>query len=694
MKRFCILFSLVFLGFVAGTRAQLPTVSNGELDLRGFNIVGNGLLKLNGNWQFYEGALIKTYPATLPAGSTFIKVPDSWNKHASLGRIKDGKGYGSYRLLLQKNNSDKFALMIRDISSCYKLWINNELVEEAGRVDTAAERCLPRYKKASVLLNSDTNFYEIVFEVANFNQHNGGIRTHINLLRKVQINLQHERESLRTYFCLGIIFIIGLYQLGLFLMNKKDLPGLNFGLFCLVMFIFLSFRTRLVYYFIEDFDWELGNKIEYLTEYIALPLFYIFFYRSFPNQFKRIYKVFAIVTTLLLAAFVLATKTLVFSYSLDLFYFILHFYVLIVSIGMFNALRKKEMGARILCMGFVVFSIALVNDVLHVENLINTDNYITYGVVGFILCQAYYLAFISARDKKQIVNLSVNLNELNKSLSRFVPSDFMRLLNKSSITEVSLGNNAEREMTIMFSDIRAFTSISEQLSPSEAFAFINEYLKKMAPIIRKHGGFIDKYLGDGIMALFPNNPNDAILAAKAMLYALEEFNSWNEKNNKPQIAIGIGLHTGLCILGTVGEPMRMDTTVISDAVNLAARIESLTKFYKTPIIISQETYKNTSAEIKSYMRFIGEAQVKGKSISTKLYKVFFDHQYNIELLNDFDTAISLFYNQQFGEAAIIFEALKSSNLYDGVLQMYLDHSLEYSVNGPPKGWKTFEVFEY
>lgn len=694
MKHLTIIFLLIISCVHKNFSVAIPLVTKGELNLQGFNTGSKGMVKLNGEWEFYEGKLIKTYPGKSLPECIYVRVPDSWNNYAGSGKIKNGQGYGSFRMLLQKDKNENFALMLKDISSCYKLWINNELMDQVGIVDTIASLSVPVYEKVTRALNGDTGIYEIVIEVANFNQHKGGIKTHINLIKTSQVKLQHERESLRTYFCLGIIFIIGLYHIGLFLLNKNDLPGLNFGLFCFDIFIFLSFRARLVNYFIKDFDWELGNKIEYISLYLSLPLFYIFFYRSFPQQFKRFFKITAITISLVFIGITLLTKTLEFSHTLEIFHYVLILYILVVSSGLVKALVKKASGSRIIFAGFLIFAIALINDILHVQNRINTDNFIIYGVVSFIVCQAFFLAFKSAVDNRKIVNLSVSLNDLNKSLSRFVPTDFMRLLDKKSITEVSLGNNAEREMTIMFSDIRAFTAISEKLSPSESFAFINEYLKKIAPIIRKHGGFIDKYMGDGIMALFPNHADDAILAAKSMMLALDEFNADNEKTNKPTISIGIGMHTGMCILGTVGEPMRMDTTVIADAVNLASRIESLTKFYKTPIIISEETFNQTGSEQLSHIRYIGTAQVKGKSINTKLYKVFFDHQYNTGLLDEFDKAITLFYNQKFAEASGIFEKLMATNLSDGVLELYLSQSKTYAQNGPPPGWKTFEVFEY
>lgn len=338
--------------------------------------------------------------------------------------------------------------------------------------------------------------------------------------------------------------------------------------------------------------------------------------------------------------------------------------------------------------------ISLINDILHVQNFIDTGNYIMFGVLGFIICQAYFLAYRSGLDKKAIEKLSVNLNVLNRSLERFVPADFMLLLKRKDITQIQLGQSIEKEMTIMFSDIRAFTTISEKLSAESSFAFINEYLQIMGPIIRKHHGFIDKYMGDGIMALFPDRPNDAVNCSREMMAALHQFNEANRLQNKPVIEIGIGLHTGTCILGTVGEPMRMDTTVISDAVNLAARIESLTKHYGTPVIISSETYKRCDPESRQLARYIGTAQVKGKSISTDLYKVFFKDELNENHLTEFEEAISAFYKQDYATARNLLNNLKGTAADDGVLQLYLQRSIKFEKEGPPADWKTFEVFEY
>ena len=172
---------------------------------------------------------------------------------------------------------------------------------------------------------------------------------------------------------------------------------------------------------------------------------------------------------------------------------------------------------------------------------------------------------------------------------RFVPSDLLKILGREDIITVRLGDQVQREMTILFLDIRAFTRLSETLSPKENFDFLNRYFKSINPIVKEHFGFIDKYIGDAVMALFPERPEDALNAAIALVSELQKFNqTLMEQGGKP-ISIGIGAHTGKLMLRTIGNEDRMEGTVISEAVNLASRIEGISKFFGVSVVTSQET---------------------------------------------------------------------------------------------------------
>ena len=211
---------------------------------------------------------------------------------------------------------------------------------------------------------------------------------------------------------------------------------------------------------------------------------------------------------------------------------------------------------------------------------------------------------------------------LVRAYERFVPREFLSFLEKDSIIDVELGDQVEQEMTVLFTDIRSFTSLSERMTPQENFRFINAYLSAMEPVIHRHGGFIDKYIGDAIMALFPGSADDAVRGAVAMVQELARFNEERQRAGAEPIRIGIGLNTGMLMLGTVGGQQRMDGTVISDAVNLASRIEGLTKTFGTSILLSDSTRSRLPEATARDTRAIGRVRVKGKSRPVELFEAF------------------------------------------------------------------------
>ncbi|HEX4571242.1 MAG TPA: adenylate/guanylate cyclase domain-containing protein, partial [Dongiaceae bacterium] len=189
------------------------------------------------------------------------------------------------------------------------------------------------------------------------------------------------------------------------------------------------------------------------------------------------------------------------------------------------------------------------------------------------------------------------------------------------IVSIKLGDNTRRNMTVLFSDIRNFTGMSEKMTPDENFTFINAYLERMGPVIRAHSGFIDKYIGDAIMAIF-EQADDALRCGLAMLDTLAAYNADRRAAGQIPIAIGIGINSGSLMMGTIGEQHRMDGTVISDAVNLAARIEGLTKTYGISLLISQNTYDQLADAKARDIRPIDVVVVKGKSEPITIYEVF------------------------------------------------------------------------
>ena len=285
------------------------------------------------------------------------------------------------------------------------------------------------------------------------------------------------------------------------------------------------------------------------------------------------------------------------------------------------------------------------------------------------------------------------LFQLNKAYERFVPYKFLKLLNKKSVIDIKLGDHIEKGMSILFSDIRGFTSLSENMTPQENFNFINSYLSQMEPIIAQHHGFIDKYIGDAIMALF-SNADDAVRCSIAMLKQLVQYNQGRERAGYDIVKIGIGLNTGKLMLGTVGGKNRMDGTVISDAVNLAARIEGMTKTYGVELLISENTYSQIAAA-EYAIRTIDRVKVKGKSKAVTVYEVFDGDDPQIIKLKQKNSVfwthgLAYYHQQEFTQAIQCFKQMLRLHSLDTAALIYFKRCSNFQKYGVPEDWDGIE----
>lgn len=225
-------------------------------------------------------------------------------------------------------------------------------------------------------------------------------------------------------------------------------------------------------------------------------------------------------------------------------------------------------------------------------------------------------------------NLSAYVDSVSTSVKRFIPAEFMEYLQKTDVTDLKLGDHVEKAMTIFFSDIRGFTQLSESLTEEQTFAFINSYLARMVPVIKERGGFVDKYVGDAIMALFPDTggADQALRAALEMQNRVVEYNRHRASVGYRPIEMGIGIHTGTLMLGVVGVQDRMENTVISDAVNLSSRLQAIAKAFNIGVVVSEQSFKSLEDPTLFKYRFIGKVRVKGKAAPVSCFEIFGDTQ--------------------------------------------------------------------
>jgi class 3 adenylate cyclase len=233
--------------------------------------------------------------------------------------------------------------------------------------------------------------------------------------------------------------------------------------------------------------------------------------------------------------------------------------------------------------------------------------------------------------------------------------------------------------------------MSEKMTAKQNFDFVNEYLKLVSPLIQAHEGFIVKFLGDGMMAIFPYGVDDAVKAGIDKQKMVKEFNQILKERGYPAITVGIGIHTGAMMVGMIGEELRMQGDAFSDNVNLTSRVEGLNKFFGTSMIITQDTLNQLPKPITFRMRYLGKSVVKGRLAPLGLYEIYEGLPQEVAARKDagkadFERGIALFAQGDFRTAGAAFDAVLKIDAEDKTARYYLERCAEQYGRALPAGW--------
>lgn len=698
--------ALLVLSFCSGNK-NLPKLIKGTMDLRNaaaWNINTDGVLYLRGEWEFYWNHFLE--PSNFPNQimPIFFDSPSVWNGNTVNGSKIGGYGFATYRarILLPDSEHRKLALKIQDQAHSWKLYINGKFIKEWGKTGTSPETSVPVLKTDTVVFDSDSESVEIIFHVSNFHHRVGGLRYEILFGPEDRIFHEKQRVLIMESYLFGGFLMIAVYHFAIFYFRRRNLAPLFFGLFCLsVMMYTSSTGERVVYNVFPDiFSWETSYRLEFAWISCMSTFFILFFISLYPQKKNSFLSAVSWISIAVNTGY-----TLILPFTEPKFFteYLLVLDLSRILIGstiiyyLITYIMQGKEGSLILLSGFLILFLCSINDTLAARSILHTPRMTKGGLAVMLFMQAIMLAKIFTKDYKMAISLSESLSLTNQAYSRFVPSEFLNLLDKKSILDIQLGDQVQKEMTVLFSDIRSFTSLSEKLSPKENFQFLNAYLKRIVPHIKNHNGFIDKYIGDAMMGLFPGNADDALQASISIQKEIAEYNRHREQSGFPRIKVGIGLHTGNLILGTIGHRERMEGTVISDAVNLASRIEGLTKHYGSGILISENTFDALEEPLNYQFRLLDNVRVKGKTDSVFVIEIldgFPPHLIEkfLETKKEFETA-NLLYKQKAFEASIeLFRKVLKDNPDDSAAGFYLKRAEYYLKYGTPPEWENGEVF--
>lgn len=387
-----------------------------------------------------------------------------------------------------------------------------------------------------------------------------------------------------------------------------------------------------------------------------------------------------------------------------------------IGILLYALIRHKNRYSLFMLGAFVVIIASAVHDVVYINRAELPYAWMTaYGFFALVIAIFSMLAIEQSRlyhqSLQQTADLVINqarIESLNEELTRqkdsffrFVPTEFLELLGRSSAVDIRLGDSTLRNLSILFSDIRQFSTLSEKMLPGENFEFLNSYLFRMEKAIHKHRGFVDKYIGDAVMALFAGGQDVAdggkthtadtsLAAAIEMRRELQDFNHFLKEKGLSGIDIGIGINTGEVMLGTVGSESRLDTTVIGDSVNVSSRLENLTKFYRAGTLVSEQTVISLVHPESCLFRMVDHVTVPGRDKPLMVYELLDrdnpQDQYKGEYSDSFDSAMTLYLSRMFHEAFNAFRDLQNHNPEDFLPRLFAERCALYLKSPPPQDW--------
>jgi two-component system sensor histidine kinase ChiS len=287
----------------------------------------------------------------------------------------------------------------------------------------------------------------------------------------------------------------------------------------------------------------------------------------------------------------------------------------------------------------------------------------------------------------QRVDAHVQAVRTARAFRRFVPEDFLALLGVERFESLAAGIGQQHDVTVLFADVRNFTARSEALGPEGTFRFINGCLERFEPVVRRHGGFVDKFIGDAIMAIFPGEPRDAIAAAAGLHDEVRAFNGEQPQGASP-LAIGVGVHRGPVVLGTVGGPDRLEVTAIGDAVNVASRLEGLSKVIGVGAVASEACV----GAAREGLRPVGFVRVRGRAGRLALFEILAsagseeERAQKLATAPSFEAAIDAYARGDLAAARLAFEAVTREAPLDRVAARYLARVAALEVTGLPEGF--------
>ena len=576
---------------------------------------------LNTVWDIYFDTLFTTLNEAENLPPVYrISVPSNWN--ALYSDFKGGKtecGYATYRLMLTDLiPEERYALYIKQSpSSACALYADGELIFTAGKTGTSAETSRPAYKSVyAEFTASEEGCAEIVMQVSNWNYRKGGVWSPVYLGKQNAVYRYYNNSAGITFFICAMLLFLSFVSLTIFILNTKKISALYFTLFLVsltVRMIITSFNLPGLLF--DNFPYSASFKLEYAALWIGPPAFLYFFFTMFPwlAKYKRWKYAYGILQAVLMVIGIVlpisVSNRLVPLYELGTLIGTLACLAVLVS-----AVLRRERRIILYLLSVVVVGLAIVYEIVYLTFFgVLVFSPLPFSFWALAVIQFFALAYEENLLFSDRVMLIHKLKKLNDAYIRFVPREFLNLLHKDNIVDVGLGDYVQRELGIVFAQIYILAP-DDKITLEDQYEVFNSFSMIVSLVMPQYKGFVSKFISKGIIALFPEGAKSAVDCCIEIQERMTKFNTIRRAAGRASAAVSIGVHYGKMILGTIGEESRLDDTVISDAVNTASRIESVSQKVNYPVLISREAVEQSGLAENTDMALIplGNIRVKGK----------------------------------------------------------------------------------
>ena len=617
---FVLLLFTLSLYTVSCTKEERLYTSNGTYDIS--DIKKDTAYALKGAWGYAEKEFVS---AVLPpeAYTRFEAIETGWTMYTPPQPVQ---GYASYAIKLRGFEPEKvYAIHFSRVSSAFTVFINGKQFYTSGTPGRNFKEEIFNWNADTVILPlRDETEATIVIHLSNFHDRNPGLERPFLFGFYTTLQSKKTMDKLIASCIFSVLLSMATFFVSLFLFYRKETSAGIFGLLC------YSFAIRTICYndfLLKDFFPNISSIIMFRLGYLTFPLCAIFTFFFIINLFTKKTSNFFYILTIPAALYGVITLVAPMHFFVDIL-LIAQLYMLclaiIACIIVIYALIRKEPFAPTFLLSFVLFISAAIFDGLISNGIINNVPFISHFAILLLLVPMAFIVirhFSSAfKTQEQII---ANIEKTNTSFKRFFPNEFLQFLHKKDVTDVALGDNTHENMFVAFIHLGIDSELSSSIAREELLALYNTVVQTANPLVRKYDGFIDKYLTEGLMVLFYGTAEKAVNCIIDIIQLIKEFNLHRQERYLPAIHVSSGIHYGRLLMGTIGETERMDTTVISDVVNISSRMHNYATEKSVKIIIS-ETVREQLPE--SYWRthscfYHGKIQFHGKKHLTNVYEV-------------------------------------------------------------------------